>query len=143
MSTTIMTSSDEKKAQDVSDDEHKTVDVELADFGFTKDMYGEDESGVDPAYQAKARRLNEAFQEIGMGKYQVCLCVTVAHRSGGVFLDLGRFEIVVSVPRSSSPMYDAAFSGMWKTPIYCIGKTNTVNPGYCSLESIFHARITR
>lgn len=70
MSTTVMTSNDEKKAQDVADDKHRTVDVELVEFGFTKDMYDESESGVDPAYQAKARRLNEAFQEIGMGKYQ-------------------------------------------------------------------------
>ena len=30
-----------------------------------------DEAGVDPVYQAKARILNDAFQEIGMGKYQV------------------------------------------------------------------------
>ena len=64
---------DEKKVQDVVDDKHRTIDVELAQFGFTKDMYDESESGVDPAYQAKARRLNEAFQEIGMGKYQVCV----------------------------------------------------------------------
>jgi hypothetical protein len=28
---------------------------------------------VDPVYHAKARILNDALQEIGMGKYQVCL----------------------------------------------------------------------
>jgi hypothetical protein len=28
-------------------------------------------SSVDPVYQAKARVLNQALQEIGMGKYQV------------------------------------------------------------------------
>jgi hypothetical protein len=27
---------------------------------------------IDPVYQAKARLLNSAIQEIGMGKYQVC-----------------------------------------------------------------------
>ena len=32
-----------------------------------------DEAGVDPVYQAKVRILNDAFQEIGMGKYQVRL----------------------------------------------------------------------
>lgn len=37
----------------------------------TNDIYGEEESGVDPVYQAKARVLNDALQEIGMGKYQV------------------------------------------------------------------------
>lgn len=31
------------------------------------------EGGIDPIYQAKARILNDALQEIGMGKYQVCL----------------------------------------------------------------------
>ena len=30
-----------------------------------------DEGSVDPVYQAKARMLNQALQEIGMGKYQV------------------------------------------------------------------------
>ena len=37
----------------------------------TQDVYDEGESGVDPVYQAKARILNDAFQEIGMGRYQV------------------------------------------------------------------------
>lgn len=41
----------------------------------TQDVYDGAESGVDPVYLAKARVLNEAIQEIGMGKYQVgCLC---------------------------------------------------------------------
>ena len=30
-----------------------------------------DEGSVDPVYQAKARILNNALQEIGMGRYQV------------------------------------------------------------------------
>lgn len=34
-----------------------------------EDIY--DEGLVDPVYQAKARVLNRALQEIGMGKYQV------------------------------------------------------------------------
>ncbi len=37
----------------------------------THDVYTEEESGIDPVYQAKARILNDALQEIGMGKYQV------------------------------------------------------------------------
>lgn len=36
----------------------------------THDVYTEEESGIDPVYQAKARILNDALQEIGMGKYQ-------------------------------------------------------------------------
>ena len=39
--------------------------------GETHDVFDADEAGVDPVYQAKARILNDAFQEIGMGKYQV------------------------------------------------------------------------
>lgn len=35
------------------------------------DIYADDdEDAIDPVYQAKARLLNEAIQEIGMGKYQ-------------------------------------------------------------------------
>ena len=41
-------------------------------YAETRDVYDEGESGVDPVYQAKARILNDAFQEIGMGRYQVC-----------------------------------------------------------------------
>lgn len=39
----------------------------------TQFIYDGNESGVDPVYQAKAQVLNDAFQEIGMGKYQVSL----------------------------------------------------------------------
>lgn len=34
-----------------------------------------DEGSVDPVYHAKARVLNQALQEIGMGKYQVRVSV--------------------------------------------------------------------
>ncbi|KAI0667723.1 MFS general substrate transporter [Trametes maxima] len=43
--------------------------LELAVDGGTRDVYGNDPS-VDPVYQAKSQILNNAFQEIGMGKYQ-------------------------------------------------------------------------
>ena len=36
-----------------------------------EDLYDEGSALVDPVYQAKARVLNQALQEIGMGKYQV------------------------------------------------------------------------
>ncbi|PCH39861.1 MFS general substrate transporter [Wolfiporia cocos MD-104 SS10] len=36
----------------------------------TQDVYDEEDSGIDPVYQAKARVLNDALQEIGMGRYQ-------------------------------------------------------------------------
>lgn len=39
-----------------------------------KDLY--DDDTVDPIYRAKAHILNEAIQEIGMGKYQVCFEAT-------------------------------------------------------------------
>jgi len=35
------------------------------------DLYDDSEGSVDPIYQAKSRILNQAIQEIGMGKYQV------------------------------------------------------------------------
>lgn len=35
------------------------------------DIYADDdEDAIDPVYQAKARLLNEAIQQIGMGRYQ-------------------------------------------------------------------------
>ena len=37
-----------------------------------------DEGSVDPVYHAKARVLNQALQEIGMGKYQVVVSVYLA-----------------------------------------------------------------
>jgi len=35
------------------------------------DLFDDSEGSVDPVYQAKARILNQALQEMGMGKYQV------------------------------------------------------------------------
>lgn len=52
------------------------IDPEKAGYAFEvelQDVYEEGESGIDPVYHAKARVLNSAFQEIGMGKYQVSL----------------------------------------------------------------------
>ena len=49
------------------------------------------EDSIDPVYQAKARILNHAIQEIGMGKYQVRLCVLV---------DQGRNHSHDAFPRS-------------------------------------------
>ena len=42
---------------------------ELSSQSVIEDLH--DEGSVDPVYQAKARLLNHALQEIGMGKYQV------------------------------------------------------------------------
>ena len=53
------------KKKSPSDVEAKAIPVD------THDVFDEEDSGVDPVYQAKARLLNDAFQEIGMGKYQV------------------------------------------------------------------------
>ena len=39
----------------------------------TVDVFDEEDSGVDPVYHAKATLLNDAFQEIGMGRYQVSM----------------------------------------------------------------------
>ncbi|THH32408.1 hypothetical protein EUX98_g1754 [Antrodiella citrinella] len=45
-----------------------TYEVELL-----RDVYEDEDTGMDPIYHAKARILNSAFQEIGMGRYQVRL----------------------------------------------------------------------
>ena len=59
----------------------------------THDVFEEGDSGIDPVYQAKAHLLNEAIQEIGMGKYQVRLCVRV---------DQGQNRSHDAFPRSST-----------------------------------------
>lgn len=43
--------------------------------GETQDVFDQHDSGIDPVYQAKARLLNDAFQDIGMGRYQWWLFV--------------------------------------------------------------------
>ncbi|KAL6308820.1 MFS general substrate transporter [Sparassis latifolia] len=62
-----MTSEEMEKTNSKGEDLAASVDVHDA----TDDLF---ESGaIDPVYQAKARVLNRAIQEIGMGKYQWCL----------------------------------------------------------------------
>lgn len=46
------------------------AETKVAPVKQSHDIYEEDDS-VDPVYHAKARVLGDAFQEIGMGKYQV------------------------------------------------------------------------
>ena len=59
----------------------------------TQDLY--DEGSVDPVYQAKARVLNRALQEIGMGKYQVhVLCLpSISDIGMTVSLQWGLFAV--------------------------------------------------
>jgi len=58
--------------KDVASHHHPTI---LA----KRDLH--DEGSVDPVYQAKAHVLNQALQEIGMGKYQVHIPVCVPSRT--------------------------------------------------------------
>lgn len=37
----------------------------------TETVYGDESDSMDPVYEHKARILNNAIQEIGMGRYQV------------------------------------------------------------------------
>lgn len=46
------------------------AETKVAPVKQSHDVYEEDDS-LDPVYHAKARVLGDAFQEIGMGKYQV------------------------------------------------------------------------
>lgn len=60
------------ESEDLKVERQDSRDVELHAIPVdTHDIYEGDDSAVDPVYQAKARILNDAFQEIGMGKYQV------------------------------------------------------------------------
>ena len=69
----------------------------------TADLF--EDGSVDPVYQAKARVLNDAFQEIGMGKYQVRALSRSADRirkaeRGGIVVPLHRrrlWLVLVSV----------------------------------------------
>lgn len=61
-------SEDEKDQNIMTPDEKGTVFVRGIKEG--EDLY--EAGSIDPVYQAKARILNRAIQEIGMGKYQVC-----------------------------------------------------------------------
>lgn len=57
-----------------SDDEEKNAkNSYVASLSSSEDYETLDlfEGTIDPVYQAKARVLNHAIQEIGMGKYQV------------------------------------------------------------------------
>ena len=68
---------------------HETVH-ELPDVLVKEDLH--DEGSVDPVYQAKARILNRALQEIGMGRYQVRISTDCLWR-------LYRFYLVGSIRR--------------------------------------------
>lgn len=57
-----MSQSSEKKQDDSIQVQEGTTDIYSVD----------DPHGIDRVYLAKARLLNNAIQEIGMGKYQVC-----------------------------------------------------------------------
>ncbi|THH31336.1 hypothetical protein EUX98_g2842 [Antrodiella citrinella] len=74
----------------------------------TQDVFGEEDSGVDPIYQAKARILNDALQEIGMGKYQWWLFVVTGF---GWFSD-NLFPIVTSLILSPV-VAEFGFEGPW------------------------------
>lgn len=48
----------------------KSIGGSFLSSGDGHDLYQRSE--IDPVYHAKAHLLNDAFAEIGMGKYQVC-----------------------------------------------------------------------
>jgi hypothetical protein len=54
---------------DVEIEKEKSPSVDLASDPTLVDLFSNET--VDPVYQAKARILNQAIQEIGMGRYQV------------------------------------------------------------------------
>lgn len=62
----------EKELAFDSDEKVNSKDTKVypANAAVIEDLY--EDGTVDPVYQAKARLLNAAIQEIGMGRYQVC-----------------------------------------------------------------------
>jgi hypothetical protein len=46
-------------------------DLEVVARGDTESVHGYHDDSLDPTYVAKAKILNDALREIGMGKYQV------------------------------------------------------------------------
>ncbi|KAJ2995374.1 hypothetical protein NUW54_g7399 [Trametes sanguinea] len=62
----VSAESDEKKAQP-----YDVVEIEKEKSSFVHCEIIDEGASFDPAYTAKARILGDAFQEIGMGKYQV------------------------------------------------------------------------
>lgn len=60
-------SSHENEKHDSVDEKHQQVGVDEI-HAHTDGVFSD--SALDPVYQAKARILNDAIQEIGMGKYQ-------------------------------------------------------------------------
>ncbi|KAI0786187.1 MFS general substrate transporter [Abortiporus biennis] len=57
----------------IGDEKSKENDVQVVEQSKqekTQDIYNEEDAGMDPVYHAKATILNDALQEIGMGRYQ-------------------------------------------------------------------------
>ncbi|KAK7681656.1 MFS sugar transporter [Cerrena zonata] len=75
---------------------------------YTVDVFDEHDSGVDPVYHAKAKILNEALQEIGMGKYQWYLFIVTGF---GWFSD-NLWPIVTSLILSPV-VNEFGFDGPW------------------------------
>ena len=63
-----------KSIDSAKDDGEKRPSVAevYSQLGAETDIY--EDGSVDPVYQAKARLLNHAIQQIGMGKYQARVC---------------------------------------------------------------------
>jgi hypothetical protein len=66
-------------------DEKRSVASAEGKAHHVDDVYADE--AVDPVYHAKARIVNDALQEIGMGRYQVCL---VEHCTPAVYLSRQR-----------------------------------------------------
>ena len=101
-----MSAADQTPCADEKAASTKDAVEEVTTFDDTlKDVYFGEESGVDPVYYAKARILNGAIQEIGMGKYQVRALSRSADRirkaeRGGIVVPLHRrrlWLVLVSV----------------------------------------------
>ena len=85
---------------------HETVH-ELPAVLVKEDLH--DEGSVDPVYQAKARILNHALQEIGMGRYQVRIPTDFLRR-----LNQYQFSGVYSLLRVLDGLRECSMVRFWK-----------------------------
>lgn len=82
MSTSLVSHSSqdlEKKDKDALDNQQYST--HLVDLNAQEDLF--EEGSVDAVYQAKARVLNAAIREIGMGRYQVSYFVIFVENDSG------------------------------------------------------------
>ena len=77
--------------RDSKDEKDAGTNAQVVLQAHTRDIYPDDT--LDPVYHAKARILNDAIQEIGMGKYQVRLSLLHFLKKKDAYLHLSNLHL--------------------------------------------------